>query len=87
MLLYFYWFLKHARYKHRNQPEAQHMEVLRAAVQPCQPAAGMELGYWGPSLACGMAPVPQRPPCGPGWPYLGQDYSFILHIYGAAPQY
>lgn len=42
MLLCFYWFLKHAQYKHRNQPEVQHMEVLRAAVQPCQPAAGME---------------------------------------------
>ena len=57
-----------------NQPEVQHMEgwALRVAVQLCQPAAGRELGYWGPPHACGTVPILQRVPCGYGglWPRM-----------------
>lgn len=66
ILGFFYWFLKHAQYKHVNQPEVQHMEgrALRAPDQPCQPVAGRELGYWGPPLAPATVPILQRAPCG-----------------------
>lgn len=52
-----------------NQPEVQHMEgwALRVAVQPCQPAAGRELGCWGPPFTRGTVPILQRAP----WGYRG----------------
>lgn len=76
MISVFLLVLRSAQCKHVKQPEVQHVEghVLRGS---------RDVGDHG------MAPTLQRAPCRHRGqqPYLGQDYSLVLHIYGAALPY